>query len=794
MVYLKVDPYLTSNHQGYVTSKTLRHLKLLNKQWISVSFNTTVTLGIAEEKQDGSATVKRQFEKAEEKKKWYVLQITIQGRHDGDAQSENYEDDIVYISPSDLFNLCSCRASAYKKHFDKYIEIVYEKITDLLSMRDKYIASTATVSMVACPYGLIQPETLDDILKEYFEKPKMLIETELFCVTVRSHHTKSLDTPYLIWFRLEKCITKETSHVHQNNSRFVGTDTELILGRNVQSHVPFCPCMVKNRPIMFELYMSKYLSSAYKSYTKLLKDSLSLLQTDRVSTANATILIEAPVGYGKGLILQLFAFQHCIHFIEMDCLEIVGESFAVTEKRLKGIVDDAMKRTPCVVYLKNIHALCKDKEGEKEERRLVSFFSTLLEAIGPQKFPFMVVASTTNVTQMSTRFYSTFMYHLSLDAPSECERESLLNALLNAELVECREVATKTSGFFLSDFIALVRMISRDKDVNGTLSSIVNKETTEMVTIPGLKEKLIEAIDEIRAAKAGTLTNVKVQKVTWSDVGGLEDAKKDIFDTIELPMKFPHLFRKNMRRSGLLFYGAPGCGKTLLAKAIATEFNLNFYSVKGPELINMYVGQSEENVRETFKTARRMAPCVVFFDEIDSLAPNRGRSGDSGGVMDRIVSQLLSELDGMHDNTDVFIIAATNRPDLLDPALLRPGRFDKLVYIGIPEERSERLKLLKAVTRKLQLAPDVSLDTLLDVIPRNLTGADFKALASDAVMCCIKRMIRFHEKDKMLPLNSDEAIVTETDFMEAITNCSPSVSLDELQRYKSIKEEIRRNK
>jgi len=311
------------------------------------------------------------------------------------------------------------------------------------------------------------------------------------------------------------------------------------------------------------------------------------------------------------------------------------------------------------------------------------------------------------------------------------------------------------------------------------------------ISIPEWKELFLKTVDEVRSVKSGTLTNVKVQKVTWKDVGGLENVKKDIFDTIELPMKFPTLFRKNMRRSGLLFYGPPGCGKTLLAKAVATEFNLNFYSVKGPELINMYVGQSEENVRETFKTARRMAPCVVFFDEIDSLAPNRGRTGDSGGVMDRIVSQLLSELDGMHDNTNVFIIAATNRPDLLDAALLRPGRFDKLVYVGIPEGRNERLKLLRAVTQKLHLSPEISIEEIVEKLPVNLTGADFKALASNAVMCCIKRMIIAHENQK-IPLNVDQAIVSMEDFEEAITSCSPSVSIEELERYKSIQDEITR--
>jgi peroxin-6 len=191
--------------------------------------------------------------------------------------------------------------------------------------------------------------------------------------------------------------------------------------------------------------------------------------------------------------------------------------------------------------------------------------------------------------------------------------------------------------------------------------------------------------------------SVRIPEVKWADVGGLANAKDEILQTIMLPIDKPHLFQNGMSaRTGLLFYGPPGTGKTLLAKAIATECQMNFISVKGPELLNMYVGESEKNVREVFERARENLPCIIFFDELDSLAPARGKGADSGQVMDRIVAQLLTEIDGVGKKPGLFIIGATNRPDLLDSALLRTGRFDKMIYLGVASSTAEKVKIIEA--------------------------------------------------------------------------------------------------
>jgi peroxin-6 len=266
------------------------------------------------------------------------------------------------------------------------------------------------------------------------------------------------------------------------------------------------------------------------------------------------------------------------------------------------------------------------------------------------------------------------------------------------------ELIKSTSGFCYGEMKTLIDYIKIEHSLSSSKCEIVkkNQKYDELFIKNALKKLLAN-----RKFKNENKLNMDITE--WNDIGGLEDIKKTIMDTILLPLSYPELFSSHgnklgIARSGILLYGPPGTGKTLLAKAISNECGLNFLSVKGPELLDMYVGQTEQNVRNLFDKARLNSPCILFFDELDSLAPVRGRAGDSGGVMDRVVSQLLTEIDGLDKNetasAQIFIVGATNRPDLIDSSLLRPGRFDKLVYVPIAKEVNERVNILKALTRK----------------------------------------------------------------------------------------------
>ncbi len=288
---------------------------------------------------------------------------------------------------------------------------------------------------------------------------------------------------------------------------------------------------------------------------------------------------------------------------------------------------------------------------------------------------------------------------------------------------------------------------------------------------------------ELKGQELGHFSGIP--DVTWDDVGGLEHVKKEIRSSIEVKLRHPGKLAG--KKSGILLWGPPGVGKTLIAKAVAHDWLFNFISIKGPELLNMYVGESEKNVREVFSKARLHAPCVLFFDELDSLAPARGCTSDSSQVMDRIVAQLLTELDGAVALKDVVIIAATNRPDLLDTALLRPGRFDKVVYVDVARSREGQLKIVAALTRKFVFDKDVDLRRVLELAEKNsagaFTGADLYGLCSSAYMGAVQRVILSGEADK----NSDKLPVRQEDFMEAMKGFKPSLTKRQISDYEQLK-------
>jgi peroxin-6 len=489
---------------------------------------------------------------------------------------------------------------------------------------------------------------------------------------------------------------------------------------------------------------------------------------------------------------------HCFHIDAYDMLAESGSAGDVkTEALFKARVERALTcGAACTTILvRHVEALTAD--------RMVVALKELISDLR------VLIATTTEIENIPDGVRSLFTHELEIVAPDEGEREGTLRSIVEdrglrlAHDVDLASTAVKTAALVAGNLVDVVDRASVARQER--LDHLVSKDVSDLenhqqflirdVLVSGgesarcvTKADFDVAVEAARKNFADAIGAPKIPNVSWDDVGGLENVKDAVMETIQLPLERPELFAKGMKkRSGILFYGPPGTGKTLLAKAIATEFSLNFFSVKGPELLNMYIGESEANVRRVFQRARDARPCVVFFDELDSVAPKRGNQGDSGGVMDRIVSQLLAELDGMSDGDEggsgVFVIGATNRPDLLDQALLRPGRFDKMLYLGVSDTHSKQLTILEALTRKFAMNPETSLRSVAESLPFTYTGADLYALCSDAMLKAITRQANAVDaKIKALPggpvttayffdyMATDEDIavmVTEEDFFAA---------------------------
>ncbi|KAJ3053838.1 peroxisomal assembly protein [Rhizoclosmatium hyalinum] len=363
--------------------------------------------------------------------------------------------------------------------------------------------------------------------------------------------------------------------------------------------------------------------------------------------------------------------------------------------------------------MKNVDAVVGGGVAEKKEQNALStLFVDFLKKkvqIGTQV---AVVATTADAEKLPKEVQGCFDYEIVLPVAPDVLRTKIVADLTNrvalSNDIDKKKLSIQTSGLVPADLVSLVaRALSITVDGVSGLTKEKDGKTTEVdiakSTLVLSSADFEKALSFTKKTQADTIGAPSIPNVTWDDIGGLSHIRDAINDTIQLPLSRPDLFSSGTKkRSGILLFGPPGTGKTLIAKAVATTFSLNFLSVKGPELLNMYIGESEANVRRIFTQARNAKPCVIFFDELDSVAPKRGDKGDSsGGVMDRIVSQLLAELDNVGSTGgDVFVIGATNRPDLLDSALLRPGRFDKMLYLGVSEEKAKQVSVMQALTRK----------------------------------------------------------------------------------------------
>jgi transitional endoplasmic reticulum ATPase len=464
------------------------------------------------------------------------------------------------------------------------------------------------------------------------------------------------------------------------------------------------------------------------------------------------ILLYGPPGSGKTLIARAVANETGAFFFLINGPEIMSKLAGESESNLRKAFEEAEKNAPAIIFIDEIDSIApkREKTQGEVERRIVSMLLTLMD--GMKSRAHIIVMGATNrpnSIDAALRRFGRFDREIDIGVPDETGRLEVLrihtkNMKLDEE-VDLEKISKETHGYVGADLAALcteaaLQCIREKMDVIDLEDETIDAEILDSMAVTN--DHFVTALGTSDPS-ALRETVVEVPNVSWEDIGGLETVKQELQETCSVSSRAPLRSSRSFGMApskGVLFYGPPGCGKTLLAKAIANECQANFISVKGPELLTMWFGESEANVREIFDKARQSAPCVLFFDELDSIANQRGSSsGDAGGAADRVLNQLLTEMDGMGSKKTVFIIGATNRPDIIDSALMRPGRLDQLIYIPLPDEKS-RLSIFKANLRKSPLAPDVDVETLAR-FTNGFSGADITEICQRACKFAIRESI-----------------------------------------------------
>jgi len=504
------------------------------------------------------------------------------------------------------------------------------------------------------------------------------------------------------------------------------------------------------------------------------------------------ILLYGPPGTGKTLIARAVANETGAFFFLINGPEIMSKLAGESESNLRKAFETAEKNAPAIIFIDEIDAIApkREKTHGEVERRIVSQLLTLMDGL-KQRAHVVVMAATNrpNSVDPALRRFGRFDREVDIGIPDSIGRLEILRIhtknMKLADDVELEQIANETHGFVGADLASLcseaaLQQIREKMDLIDLEEENIDAEVLGSLAVSqenfrwALKQSNPSALRE---------TVVEVPNVSWDDIGGLENVKRELQELVQYPVEHPEKFLKfGMTPSrGVLFYGPPGCGKTLLAKAIANECQANFISIKGPELLTMWFGESEANVRDVFDKARQAAPCVLFFDELDSIAKSRGGSGgDAGGASDRVINQVLTEMDGMGAKKNVFIIGATNRPDIIDPAILRPGRLDQLIYIPLPDEKS-RINILKAALRKSPIAKDVDLGYLAKVA-HGFSGADLTEICQRACKLAIRESIeREIAKDKAKAADAAKAATSADTEMETDEDPVPEIRRDHFE-------------
>jgi len=532
------------------------------------------------------------------------------------------------------------------------------------------------------------------------------------------------------------------------------------------------------------------------------------------------ILLFGPPGTGKTLIARAVANETGAFFFLINGPEIMSKLAGESESNLRKAFETAEKNAPAIIFIDELDAIApkREKTNGEVERRIVSQLLTLMDGL-KQRAHVVIMAATNrpNSIDPALRRFGRFDREVDIGIPDSIGRLEILRIhTKNMKLgddVDLEKVANETHGYVGADLASLcseaaLQQIREKMDLIDLEEDNIDAEVLNSLAVSQENFKFALGASNPSALRE---TVVEVPNVSWDDVGGLENVKRELQELVQYPVEHPEKFLKfGMTPSrGVLFYGPPGCGKTLLAKAIANECQANFISIKGPELLTMWFGESEANVRDVFDKARQAAPCVLFFDELDSIAKSRGGSGgDGGGASDRVINQVLTEMDGMGAKKNVFIIGATNRPDVIDPAVLRPGRLDQLIYIPLPDEKS-RVNILKAALRKSPISDDVDI-SFLAKSAHGFSGADLTEICQRACKLAIRESIdKEIAKERERAANPDTAAadamemedeedpvpeITRVHFEEAMKYARRSVSDNDIRKYEMFSQTLQQSR
>jgi len=515
------------------------------------------------------------------------------------------------------------------------------------------------------------------------------------------------------------------------------------------------------------------------------------------------VLLYGPPGSGKTIIAKAVAGETGAFFFLLNGPEIMSKLAGESESNLRKAFETAEKNAPSIIFIDEIDSIApkRDKAGGEVERRIVSQLLTLMDGIKATSNVVVIAATNRpNVIDPALRRFGRFDRELDIGVPDDNGRLEILriktrNMRLSQDC-DLERIAKDTHGYVGAD-ISQLCMEAAFQSIREKMHLIdVDAEKIDAEVLDSIEVSNSNFQHALAATSPSALREnvVEVPNVSWEDVGGLEDVKRELYETVQYPLEHADKFEKfGMQPSkGVLFYGPPGCGKTLLAKAIANECGANFISIKGPELLTMWFGESEANVRELFDKARAAAPCILFFDEIDSIAKARGGgASEAGGAGDRVINQILTEIDGVGARKSVFVIGATNRPDILDNAVTRPGRLDQLIYIPLPDYKS-RVSIFRANLRKSPVEPAVDIEQLASAT-EGFSGADITEICQRAAKNAIResvnagieraKLVAAGEVDESSPYADPVPFIRKDHFEEAMSRARRSVSDKDIRQY-----------